>query len=87
MAFAEVLVVAPSAAKPPEWKLFDSTARPAEVVHADRSAVSKPSAKIGAAAAGVVTETGALRAETFPEASRARTAYVCVLPARTVLSV
>ena len=36
---------------------------------------------------GVVTEAAAVRVETLPDVSRARTAYVWVLPASTVASV
>jgi hypothetical protein len=36
---------------------------------------------------GVVAETVPLNGETLPAVSRERTAYECVLPARTVLSV
>ena len=77
----------PSTAKVPELVSFDSMASFDAVVQADRSPVSKPSAKSGRAAAGVVAEAGALRAEMLPETSRARTTYWWLVDASTVASV
>jgi hypothetical protein len=50
-----------------------SVVRPALVVQAVRSPVSKPSKNSGAVAAVVVARTGALSGETLPPVSRART--------------
>ena len=63
----------PSAAKLPVRTLAPSMVNPPLVVQAEKSPDSKPSAKTGAAAAGVVTGSAADCADGLPEVSRART--------------
>ena len=73
----------PSAAYVPLRMSVSSTAKPPVLVQAPKVPDSKPSAKTGTGAAGVVAETVGVNADRLPDVSRARTAYVWVEPAVT----